>query len=318
MILFRDFIELPSDNWKEIADNWFGSCCCTFGAVSENLVSQYITTYACREGKCLVHPASVIICQDDVETFMIAQSKTENSRQIVSSDPVGILITDNTSSSEHIRTFYNKDDKIPSGIVNATSSQFTFVKDSTCEKEITNQCINEIQTTLIQMDLSLLCNPVSIVKPNLNATPETPLFSKSIDEKQTSNGLNSMRDCNPPIPFDDILTTGLASMKLHCCADKTDNACGSALSCMATSSQSQELPKQSHNGSYGSGFVIKTANVFTDVRWVEVFCRKCKSLLGAYPSHGDNIPADKGIRLFKCYISSNIPGDGIQDIFRLV
>nr|POF27404.1 hypothetical protein CFP56_14518 [Quercus suber] len=35
----RDFVEMPSVNWREAADNWFGNCCCSFGGVSEKLVN---------------------------------------------------------------------------------------------------------------------------------------------------------------------------------------------------------------------------------------------------------------------------------------
>ncbi|CAK7338043.1 unnamed protein product [Dovyalis caffra] len=34
------FVEMPSVNWPEMADNWFGGCCCSFGGASEKLVNS--------------------------------------------------------------------------------------------------------------------------------------------------------------------------------------------------------------------------------------------------------------------------------------
>ncbi|KAJ0041245.1 hypothetical protein Pint_28390 [Pistacia integerrima] len=38
----RHFVEMPSVNWQEAADNWFGACCCSFGGISEKLVTRVI------------------------------------------------------------------------------------------------------------------------------------------------------------------------------------------------------------------------------------------------------------------------------------
>jgi len=34
-------VEIPSVNWREATDNWFGNCFCSFGGVSEKLVNGY-------------------------------------------------------------------------------------------------------------------------------------------------------------------------------------------------------------------------------------------------------------------------------------
>ncbi|KAH9617496.1 hypothetical protein KSS87_015953 [Heliosperma pusillum] len=68
-------VDLPSMNWTDVADNWFGSCCCSFGSISEKLVAKYVKLYKCTEGSCLLTPASLIICKDDVSRFeTLAQS----------------------------------------------------------------------------------------------------------------------------------------------------------------------------------------------------------------------------------------------------
>ncbi|KAI7737307.1 hypothetical protein M8C21_031405 [Ambrosia artemisiifolia] len=61
----RHFKEMPSVNWREAADNWFGTCCCSFGGASEKLVAQYANSYTCTPGVCLLDATSVVLCKDD-------------------------------------------------------------------------------------------------------------------------------------------------------------------------------------------------------------------------------------------------------------
>ncbi|MCD9558706.1 hypothetical protein HAX54_016240 [Datura stramonium] len=62
----RLFNEMPSVDWQDVADNWFGTCCCSFGGVSEKLVMQFGKSYSCTTGVCLITGASVIICNEDL------------------------------------------------------------------------------------------------------------------------------------------------------------------------------------------------------------------------------------------------------------
>ncbi|XP_027074800.2 uncharacterized protein [Coffea arabica] len=62
----RCFKEMPSVNWQEAADNWFGACCCSFGGISEKLVRSYAKSYTCAAGVCLLDTESVILCKDDL------------------------------------------------------------------------------------------------------------------------------------------------------------------------------------------------------------------------------------------------------------
>lgn len=62
----RDFVEMPSVNWREVADNWFGSCCCSFGGISEELVTRYTNSYRCAKGVCLLTLTTITLSKDDL------------------------------------------------------------------------------------------------------------------------------------------------------------------------------------------------------------------------------------------------------------
>jgi hypothetical protein len=68
--------------------------------------------------------------------------------------------------------------------------------------------------------------------------------------------------------------------------------------------------------SLGSSFVVKASNLLNDFEWVELFCGRCSSPLGSYPSQCSLVPADGRVRLFKCYTSTEIPVTGPHDAFR--
>ncbi|KAL2905520.1 Serine-aspartate repeat-containing protein D, partial [Bienertia sinuspersici] len=68
-------VDLPSVNWTDVADNWFGTCCCSFGGISDKLVAKYVKSYRCVEGTCLLTLASVILYKDDVVGFKSLEAK---------------------------------------------------------------------------------------------------------------------------------------------------------------------------------------------------------------------------------------------------
>lgn len=72
-------MEMPSADWREVADNWFGTGCCSFGGISEKLVRAYIKAYSCAESTCLLDGPSVTICKDDLEGYEFTQYPVEHS-----------------------------------------------------------------------------------------------------------------------------------------------------------------------------------------------------------------------------------------------
>ncbi|KAK8963042.1 hypothetical protein KSP40_PGU002726 [Platanthera guangdongensis] len=72
----RNFVEIPSSNWQEVADNWFGGCC-SFGGVSEKLVSKYMNIFDCKLGTCLLDRASVTLCEHDLEGAILEKTSSD-------------------------------------------------------------------------------------------------------------------------------------------------------------------------------------------------------------------------------------------------
>ncbi|OMO56976.1 Ubiquitin-conjugating enzyme E2C-binding protein [Corchorus capsularis] len=68
----RNFVEMPSTDWREAADNWFGNCCCSFGGISEKLVTRFANSYTCIKGVCLLNSTTVVLCKDDLVTFELS------------------------------------------------------------------------------------------------------------------------------------------------------------------------------------------------------------------------------------------------------
>lgn len=71
---------MPSVNWREAADNWFGTCCCSFGGASEKLVAQYANSYTSTPGVCLLDATSVVLCKDDFVGYKFP-NQTEHKEQ---------------------------------------------------------------------------------------------------------------------------------------------------------------------------------------------------------------------------------------------
>ncbi|EOA23812.1 hypothetical protein CARUB_v10017027mg [Capsella rubella] len=73
-----DFSEMPSINWRESADNWFGTCCCSFGGISEKMVVKYTNSYTCSSGLCLLSATTVLLSKDDLVECCILSDGTGN------------------------------------------------------------------------------------------------------------------------------------------------------------------------------------------------------------------------------------------------
>ncbi|KAJ0888713.1 putative ubiquitin-conjugating enzyme E2-binding protein [Helianthus annuus] len=98
----RNFKEMPSVNWREAADNWFGTCCCSFGGASEKLVAQYANSYSCTPGVCLVDPTSIVLCKDDFVGYEFPnriEHREHKSSEIYRTENLKKAVSDNKSTN---------------------------------------------------------------------------------------------------------------------------------------------------------------------------------------------------------------------------
>ncbi|XP_058227839.1 uncharacterized protein LOC131336142 isoform X2 [Rhododendron vialii] len=101
----RLFSEMPSTNWREVADNWFGACCCSFGGVSEKLVINYATSYGSPPGVCLLSTTFVLLCKDDLVDckFLLShRNEQHESETVVTAYKCLKGMLDNGSNQERV------------------------------------------------------------------------------------------------------------------------------------------------------------------------------------------------------------------------
>lgn len=62
----RDFVQLPCGEWREVAEHWFGTCCCSFGSRAEFLSACYEKSLKLRPGRCFIGSSTFYIDSQDV------------------------------------------------------------------------------------------------------------------------------------------------------------------------------------------------------------------------------------------------------------
>lgn len=229
-------MEMPSVNWQETADNWFGSCCCSFGGVSEKLVARYAKSYMTLKGRCLLDNSAVIVCKDDLLSCQFPECDGAQDLEILPNSNLEVVPTRKETNKHH----------------------------SCCQV------------------------PASDTDSDQILKPESESFFAA------GHLLNS-EVCDYPSDL---------SENKHRCLEPTEEI------------ELQENQRSFLNGFLGNVFMAKSYNLSAAIEWVEFACPHCSELLGAYPSSDGRGPLDDGVRLYKCYISTNLPVLGSNDIFK--
>ncbi|XP_077244284.1 HECT-like ubiquitin-conjugating enzyme (E2)-binding protein [Tasmannia lanceolata] len=261
----RSFVEMPSVDWREVADNWFGSCCCSFGGISEKLVSRYADSYISEEGICLLDGTSVIISKDDLSGYAFPDSSDGN--------------TNCNSELDLVVNVHLTDDVVDSG---------GYGSGGIC-------CGNGNDGP------THICEALDSLSLNEERSIAGVQHGLSLEEQHHCciSEINCAINNAHERPSDIVSVTSLKNQKSTKIAELQTNQ------------------KSPHNGSLGSGFMVRNSNLSNDIEWVDFVCNQCSSLLGSYPSvNNGNAPVDGGVRLFKCYISTSVPVCGSGNIFR--
>lgn len=276
---------MPSTNWREVADNWFGACCCSFGGVSEKLVTNYATSYGSPPGVCLLSTTFVLLCKDDLVDckFLLSHRNEQHQSE-----------TDVTA------------DKCLKGMLDNGSNQ-----------ERVAGCDNYHKDSMLRFDENLSCSDCDEGKLAVNLGIE-------VSEKESNVETLSCMFQALEFSKDFVSAPGFSvDMTGHKLTNEIGDCCSSQVSGAlpkehktATYVELLENQKSFVNGFLGDVFMARSSNLSKDVQWFEVLCPQCSSLLGAYPSGNDHVPLDGGVRFFKCYISTCLPVGGSNDLFR--
>ncbi|KAK1280468.1 hypothetical protein QJS04_geneDACA002739 [Acorus gramineus] len=328
---------MPSINWREAADNWFGTCCCSFGGISEKLVSGYVNSYACAEGKCLVDETSVIICKDDFEgcgfpDFADVRPKHDSKPDHLPKDDLIYNLRDSGACPGGKSLENGKEG------MGEVSKSVVFLSPER-DESITDQegHVNEGLTVSNSLCCSSPgfphlsgCGKVSVLetpdmpRPSLDGTQADGVDSLALSSNSNSKNPAKSFLCSPAHVSSSVEQFQCyRDTKEHHLSDVHDSPLHAMSTTSSEGQQSMKNPMHTNidgplrNGFLGSGFMIRTSSFSSDVKWVEFRCRNCSSVIGSYPSvNGIDAPVDNGIRLFKCYVSTSLPIGGPQDIFR--
>ncbi|KAJ6678681.1 E3 UBIQUITIN-PROTEIN LIGASE E3D FAMILY MEMBER [Salix viminalis] len=273
----KQFEEMPSVNWTEMADNWFGGCCCSFGGASEKLVNRYAHAYACPMGVCMLNSTAVTLCSDDLarckfsEKHVIQKYKPEQEfgDESLSQEAMGGRVPRCDSQCGVIHGVNGKSGSSCSNLENFGEN----VKFKVAEEKTNN---SRLSSVLPASDLSEKVVPGAVC-------------CDSVSHTQVYTGEVGIHDVSGP-SLEDQKTTKTMELRIN--------------------------QRSFLNGFLGDAFIARSYNLSTDIEWKQFVCPQCSSLIGAYPCANGDMPVDDGVRLFKCYISTSLPVGGSADLFR--
>ncbi|XP_057786768.1 uncharacterized protein LOC131004162 [Salvia miltiorrhiza] len=271
----RCFKEMPSVNWREVADNWFGNCCCSFGGVSEKLVAEYAKSYTCVPGVCLLNSTSVALCTNDILGWKFHDMQ---SRQNIEPDvnPQSRYSSDTVSPNEVCK-------KVPAdccrnhsgGLLDIQSTKEIVFREDKPSADEENETLKNV------VDSDSLSSTFAALQIEEN---------KGLMNEETQN-------CH-----------------INCCTSNISET-SSKVQMNEENVELLENQKLFLDGYLGNGFMVRSSELSKDFCWFNYLCPHCSCLLGAYPCFDDNVPLDGGIRLFKCYISTCVSSTGSSDAF---
>jgi hypothetical protein len=274
-------MEMPSLNWEDVADNWFGGCCTSFGGASEKLVSNYINAYGRLEGTSLLDVTSISIETDCLKTNLSAQIACLT------------LSRDSVAHEEDIADVSIGKDQT-SGKIELESSEE--LANITCIHSETNGVTRQAD----QSGTSHLENDVDHSEKSRN-----DFYVENLEksDKEIDRSLVDPYHCCSASEYSGKDEGNPSPMPLENQNNQT----------LLETKRDYKLTKTI---SIGSSFIIKASNRLNDIEWVEFLCAQCSSPLGSYPSQCLLVPADGRVRLFKCYTSTELPVAGPHDVFR--
>jgi len=290
-------MEMPSVNWEEVADNWFGGCCTSFGGAGEKLVAQFINAYGRLEGTSLLDTTAITIETDYLEADIVAQVAC----LALSSDFVDVkeATSDVSAGKDHTTGKIKLKNSEEQANITAAHAQPPLIFD-----EGPSVSSSETNGDTLQTDHSGTCQMEIDIELNFEKS-KNDCCVENMDESNKEVDLSLVDPCH------------------CCCANEYSGKAEGNPSQISSVNQKKQTVLETKRDykltktiSLGSSFIVKASNLMNDFEWVEFLCGQCSSPLGSYPSQFTLFPADGRVRLFKCYTSTELPVTGPHDVFR--
>lgn len=276
---FRRVLEVPSMDWREISEHFYGNCCCaSFGAQAEVLVAKFQQLLTPAQDICLVASTTCIVHEENVFTSEVKCAFSKSGAcQLSESDKHGSNSCPNGSSKVTSRA----DDPFANNGIEQNSKKCTNSPESGDKFDHKNNGEESMSVIARERNqaVGITCGGTSVTP----SSKETGVIENDgtcvVDEVQDSHIDNSR-------------------------GGKEDSCCSSSCSSKNHVPTEFSVPKEAKEASsesLGNGFMTGPGSQSEVMDWEPFFCRNCSSLLGS--RRGDS--SKKSVQFFKCQISTD-------------
>jgi len=280
---YRRVIEVPSLDWREVSEHFYGNCCCaSFGAQAELLAARFQQLLTSSEGTCLVASTTCIVHKGDV---ILSEGDS-----------------DGPAAAKLLHCGKNDRDPCVVGHIGVETSH-VHISDREDRKQKTNESSKKKSCAGDSNGSEHHSNKVEV---NLDSDNKLNHRQNGGDGRTTAEEIQDGHfSVNKVSPEGFENQTHQDTVEEPCCSS----------SCSSRNSASAELSflkegKDASPESLGNGFMTGSRSEVLD--WEPFFCRSCSSLVGA--RRGDS--SKNGLQFFKCQISTNKSVLSSSNIFR--
>lgn len=170
---------MPSVNWREVADNWFGSCCCSFGGISEKLVTRYTNSYRCEKGVCLLTLTTITLSKDDLIGHVFPDNEGTQEFKDESDFADGDCLTEakeespcNHTSTEKVKSKQINNKNLVANMEGSAAKKASDEVDSPLVTPIPDCCRHEESNVLHHLDTDCMhhtCGTIKLDPKPINA-----------------------------------------------------------------------------------------------------------------------------------------------------
>lgn len=343
-------MELPSADWREVAEHFYGTCCCaSFGAQAESLVAKFQQLLTPSEGVCLVTSSTCIVHEDNIagngsgkvepndcigiETVGMANNVDQNQKLGASSkieehhnfegeNNLNSLQSLLMKRGEHdlnhpldtpISALINDSDEV-AGVIGRDAISASTSKPSDTEdfKASGNKANGVLRSPSSKCQLGnlLSSNTVSL---GSQEEADTTCMSSVLKERKGHMGVR--HDVHDVWHVCDSTTIPHRSAASRIEEDTEDpDLCCLTNCCVMEvgSTASFETSEAQKPEALGNGFMTNPGSQPEVSDWEPFFCHECLDLVGAKYAGSNN----HGVQFFKCQISTYETVLSSANIFR--